>query len=196
MRQMFGSYVTCDSWTYNLQYYLLLQYYRSHGFTVIIFCNITQGLCPCEIMQHNTTRIPNMENSSRQTFRETKLLQLTGQWFTVNIILCCTGENEAEHCHASFDISTLCKTDWGHKCTVHSINMLQVQQCYCHAKYTFLLWASTTCKTNLIVMLEYVVSKYIRVEIRLTKLCICCELCNLVILHEQKWSRSVMVKQG
>ena len=51
----------------------------------------------------------NMESSSGLTFRKAELLQLTGQWLTVNIMLCRTGENEAEHRHTGFDVSALCK---------------------------------------------------------------------------------------
>lgn len=49
--------------------------------------------------------IPNIVIHNGPTFRQTELLQLTGQGLAVNIMLRCTGENEAEHCHTSFDIA-------------------------------------------------------------------------------------------
>ncbi len=61
-----------------------------------------------------------MGNSSGLTFRQTELLQLTGQRLTVNIMLCCTGENEAEHCHTRFDIPALCKMDGCHECMLYN----------------------------------------------------------------------------
>lgn len=54
----------------------------------------------------------NQTTLSWLTFREAKLLQLAWQRFTVHIVLRCTGENEAEHCHTGFDVSALCEMDY------------------------------------------------------------------------------------
>lgn len=52
--------------------------------------------------------LESTKNHRALTFGKTELLQLTGQRLTVYIILCSTGEDEAEHCHSGFDISTFC----------------------------------------------------------------------------------------
>lgn len=70
--------------------------------------------CACVTTDHATKSSFSYQtwgNPSGLTFRQTELLQLTGQRFTVNIMLCCTGENEAEHCHTRFDVPALCKMD-------------------------------------------------------------------------------------
>lgn len=69
-----------------------------------------------------------MDSLRELTFRQTELLQLTWQRFTVNIIFCCTGKNEAEHCNTGFDIATFCKMDLTQEKQSKSYNRLWIYE--------------------------------------------------------------------
>lgn len=81
--------------------------FKNNNALSLLLAQVSKAVCILDNGLHNIIII--FRPNSGLTFGQTKLLQLTGQRLTVNVMFCCTGENEAEHCHASFDVSSLCK---------------------------------------------------------------------------------------